>query len=159
MSLRYSAGILLFRRAPTLEVLIGHMGGPLWARKDASAWSIPKGEYDPAEEGAQLAARREFTEELGLPVPDGEWLPLGEVEYGSGRGRKQVAIWAVEADLDPAQVVPGTFEMEWPPRSGRIQEFPEIDRAEWFTPEVALDKLGKGQRPFLERLTTLVAAS
>ncbi|UGT41687.1 NUDIX domain-containing protein [Nocardia yamanashiensis] len=152
MSLRYSAGVLLFRRSPDLEVLLGHMGGPLWAKKDASAWSIPKGEYDPADDGLQAAARREFTEELGLPVPDGDWIPLGNVQYGSGSSRKEVTIWAVEGDLDPADVVPGTFDMEWPPRSGRIAQFPEIDRAEWFTPEIAHEKLGKGQRPFLDRL-------
>lgn len=149
---RFSAGVLLFRRSPDLEVLIGHMGGPLWARKDRSAWSIPKGEYDPATEDAPDAARREFTEELGLPVPEGEWVPLGAVEYGSGRGRKQVSIWAVEADLDPTQVNPGLFEMEWPPRSGRFAKFPEIDRAEWFAPGDAVEKLVAGQRPFLDRL-------
>ncbi|WP_405132792.1 NUDIX domain-containing protein [Nocardia sp. NBC_01388] len=159
MTLRYSAGVLLFRRTPALEVLIGHMGGPLWAHKDASAWSIPKGEFDPAQEQPQDAARREFTEELGLPVPDGEWLPIGEVEYGSGRSRKQVTVWAVEGDLDPALVVPGNFEMEWPPRSGRIQEFPEIDRAAWFPLDIAQEKLGKGQRPFLDRLGELAARS
>ncbi|MEV6771763.1 NUDIX domain-containing protein [Nocardia sp. NPDC051030] len=151
MSLRHSAGVLLFRRTSGLEVLLGHMGGPLWAKKDAAAWSIPKGELDPAEDHKSAAAR-EFTEELGLPVPEGEWIPLGEVEYGSGKGKKQVTVWAVEGDLDPADVAPGTFEMEWPPRSGRMAEFPEIDRAEWFTPEVAHEKLGKGQRPFLDRL-------
>ncbi|MGW4249348.1 NUDIX domain-containing protein [Nocardia sp. NPDC004722] len=152
MSLRFSAGVLLFRRTDRVEVLLGHMGGPLWAKKDASAWSIPKGEYDPADEEAPAAARREFGEELGLPVPEGEWIPLGDVEYGSGRGKKQLTVWAVEADLDPAQIVPGTFEMEWPPRSGRLAEFPEIDRAEWFDLETAEEKLGKGQRPYLARL-------
>ncbi|MFC9997040.1 NUDIX domain-containing protein [Nocardia sp. NPDC127526] len=157
MSLRYSAGVLLFRRTSGLEVLLGHMGGPLWAKKDASAWSIPKGEYEPAEEDPQSAARREFTEELGLPVPAGDWTPLGDVQYGSGRGKKQVTVWAVEADLDPSEIVPGHFDMEWPPRSGRIQQFPEIDRAAWFTPDIALDKLGKGQRPFLDRLTQHLA--
>ncbi|MFJ4650833.1 NUDIX domain-containing protein [Nocardia sp. NPDC088792] len=157
MSLRYSAGVLLFRRSPDLEVLIGHMGGPLWAKKDASAWSIPKGEYEPAEEEPRAAAAREFGEELGLPVPEGEWIPLGDVEYGSGRSRKQVTVWAVEADLDPADVVPGTFEMEWPPRSGRKAEFPEIDRAAWFTPDIADEKLGKGQRPYLDRLRAHLA--
>ncbi|MFB8007665.1 NUDIX domain-containing protein [Nocardia sp. NPDC056000] len=155
MTLRYSAGVLLFRRTPTLEVLLGHMGGPLWAKKDTSAWSIPKGEYEPEEEEQRAAAAREFTEELGLPVPDGDWLALGEVTYGSGRSRKQVTVWAVEGDLDPALVVPGTFEMEWPPRSGRLQEFPEIDRAEWFPLDIAQEKLGKGQRPFLDRLAEL----
>ncbi|MFI1913623.1 NUDIX domain-containing protein [Nocardia sp. NPDC020380] len=157
MSLRYSAGVLLFRRSPDLEVLIGHMGGPLWARKDASAWSIPKGEYEPVDEEPRAAAAREFGEELGLPVPAGEWIPLGDVEYGSGRSRKQVTVWAVEGDLDPADVVPGTFEMEWPPRSGRKAEFPEIDRAAWFTPDIATEKLGKGQRPYLDRLIAHLA--
>ncbi|WP_067538904.1 NUDIX domain-containing protein [Nocardia crassostreae] len=153
MSLRYSAGVLLYRRTSGLEVLLGHMGGPLWAKKDAAAWSIPKGEYEPAEEDPRAAAAREFTEELGLPVPDGDWTPLGDVEYGSGRGKKQVTVWAVEGDLDPTQVVPGHFDMEWPPLSGRIQQFPEIDRADWFAPDLAYEKLGKGQRAFLDRLT------
>lgn len=151
--MKYSAGVLLFRRASGLEVLLGHMGGPLWARKDLGAWSIPKGEYDPAAESARVAASREFTEELGLPVPEGEWIGLGEVQYGSGRSRKQVTVWAIEANLDTVQVNPGTFEMEWPPRSGRRQQFPEIDRAEWFDTAIAHDKLGAGQRPYLDRLT------
>lgn len=150
--MKYSAGVLLFRRAPEVRVLLGHMGGPLWARKDAGAWSIPKGEYEPETEDSLVAARREFTEELGLPVPDGDWIALGEVSYGSGRGKKQVLVWALEGDLDPEQVVPGTFEMEWPPRSGQLREFPEIDRAEWFDLATAHEKLGKGQRPFLQRL-------
>lgn len=131
------------------------MGGPLWAKKDASAWSIPKGEYELGQEDPRLAAAREFTEELGLPVPEGEWLDLGQVVYGSGRGKKQVTVWAVEGDLDPELIVPGTFEMEWPPRSGRTAEFPEIDRADWFDPETAREKLGAGQRPFLDRLVEL----
>ncbi|AYF74135.1 NUDIX domain-containing protein [Nocardia yunnanensis] len=159
MSLRYSAGVLLFRRTDRLEVLLGHLGGPLWAKKDTAAWSIPKGEYVPAEEDSSTAAGREFTEELGLPVPDGEWIPLGEVVYGSGSGKKQLVVWAVEADLDPALVVPGTFAMEWPPRSGRMAEFPEIDRAEWFDLDTAEDKLGKGQRPYLARLREYLAAA
>ncbi|MFE3544408.1 NUDIX domain-containing protein [Nocardia sp. NPDC059177] len=150
----FSAGVLVYRRGTAgIEVLLGHMGGPLWAKKDASAWSIPKGEYVPGEETARVAAAREFTEELGLPVPEGEWIDLGEVRYGSGGRRKTVTVWAVEGDLDPAAVVPGTFEMEWPPRSGRLSVFPEIDRADWFDPATAQDKLGKGQRPFLTRLT------
>ncbi|MFJ2836953.1 NUDIX domain-containing protein [Nocardia sp. NPDC087230] len=153
----FSAGVLVYRHgADGIEVLLGHLGGPLWAKKDASAWSIPKGEYVPEEESARVAAAREFTEELGLPVPEGEWTALGEVRYGSGSRRKTVTAWAVEGDLDPADVVPGTFEMEWPPRSGRRAEFPEIDRAAWFDPATALDKLGKGQRPFLTRLTELI---
>ncbi|MBY8858290.1 NUDIX domain-containing protein [Nocardia sp. CA2R105] len=155
--MKFSAGVLLFRRTSGIEVLLGHMGGPLWARKDLKAWSIPKGEYDPEAEAAQAAARREFTEELGLPVPDGEWIELGEVRYGSGRSKKEVTVWAVEANLDTAQVNPGTFEMEWPPRSGRMQQFPEIDRAEWFDTATAHEKLGVGQRPYLDRLAEHLA--
>jgi predicted NUDIX family NTP pyrophosphohydrolase len=150
---KFSAGVLLFRRGSDgIEVLLGHMGGPLWARKDNGAWSIPKGEYDPDAEKPQDAAGREFVEELGLPVPEGEWILLGDVHYGSGGSRKQVTVWAVEGDLDPADVVPGTFEMEWPPRSGRRAAFPEIDRAAWFDLATAREKLGVGQRPFLDRL-------
>jgi predicted NUDIX family NTP pyrophosphohydrolase len=155
---KYSAGVLLFRRTAETEVLLGHMGGPLWARKDLGGWSIPKGEYDPGRERPEVAARREFREELGLAVPDGDWIPLGEVRYGSGSRTKELTVWAVEADLDPALVVPGTFEMQWPPRSGRMQQFPEIDRAEWFGPDTARDKLGAGQRPYLDRLADYLAA-
>ncbi|MGW4634823.1 NUDIX domain-containing protein [Nocardia sp. NPDC004415] len=154
MAEKFSAGVLLYRRGGDgVEVLLGHMGGPLWAKKDLSAWSIPKGEYEPDEQ-PRAAAAREFTEELGLPVPDGDWTDLGQVRYGSGGSRKTVTVWAVEGDLDTAAIVPGTFEMEWPPRSGRTGVFPEIDRAEWFTPEIAREKLVTGQRPFLDRLTT-----
>ncbi len=124
------------------------MGGPFWAKKDAGGWSVPKGEYEP-DETPEAAARREFQEELGLPAPEGEYVPLGEVKQSGG---KVVTVWAVEADLDPAQVVPGTFEMEWPPRSGRTQEFPEVDRVAWFGLAEAEEKLLKGQRPFLTRL-------
>ncbi len=155
--MKFSAGVLLFRREGELEVLLGHMGGPLWARKDAGAWSIPKGEYEPEGEEAPDAARREFGEELGLPVPEGEWIPLGVVRYGSGGGKKELTVWAVEANLDPAQMNPGTFEMEWPPRSGSMREFPEIDRAEWFGVAVARDKLSAGQRPYLDRLSDHLA--
>ncbi|QIS18584.1 NUDIX domain-containing protein [Nocardia terpenica] len=158
MTMKFSAGVLLFRRRGEAEVLLGHMGGPLWARKDAGAWSIPKGEFEPDTEQPRDAARREFAEELGLPVPDGDWIPLGEVRYGSGSSRKQVTVWAVEADLDPDRVVPGTFEMEWPPRSGRFQKFPEIDRAAWLDLPAAHEKLGAGQRPFLDRLAAHLAA-
>jgi predicted NUDIX family NTP pyrophosphohydrolase len=145
-----SAGILPFRRTDgeQVEVLLGHMGGPLWARKDAAAWSIVKGEYDKGEE-PQAAARREFQEELGLPVPEGELIPLGEARQPSG---KIVTVWALEADLDPEQVVPGTFTMEWPRGSGRLQEFPEIDRAAWLGLPEAREKLVSGQRVFLDRL-------
>ncbi|MGV9676462.1 NUDIX domain-containing protein [Nocardia sp. NPDC003482] len=154
--MRYSAGVLVYRRRPGLEVLLGHMGGPLWARKDAGAWSVPKGEYEPGAEEPRVAAAREFTEELGLPVPAGEWVDLGEVRYSGGR--KQVVVWAVEGDLDPADVVPGTFELEWPPRSGRTQTFPEIDRAAWFAPDLARTKLSAGQRPLIDRLIERLGA-
>ncbi|MEV0439835.1 NUDIX domain-containing protein [Streptomyces spectabilis] len=151
MTDRRSAGLLLFR-TPGPEVLIGHMGGPFWARRDAAAWSIPKGEYGDDEEPL-AAAVREFEEELGRPAPTGPFLPLGDVRQAGG---KTVTVWAVEADLDPATVVPGTFEMEWPPRSGRVQEFPELDRVGWFPLDRAHDKLVAGQRAFLERLTALL---
>lgn len=148
---RHSAGILLFRRVDpgAVEVLVAHMGGPFWARKDAAAWTLPKGELDPGEEPL-AAARREFAEELGLPVPDGDPLPLGDVRQ---RGGKIVTVWAVEGDLDPGAVVPGTFELEWPPRSGRRERFPEVDRVEWCDLDTARERLVAGQRPFLDRLT------
>lgn len=153
MVAKRSAGIVLYRRsAGGVEVLLGHMGGPFWARKDAGAWSIPKGECEPAEE-ALAAARREFQEELGLPVPDGELVELGEVKQSGG---KVVTAWALAGDLDPALVVPGTFEMEWPRGSGKVKAFPEIDRAEWFDLGAAEDKIVAGQRPLLGRLAELV---
>lgn len=149
---RRSAGILLHRASDRgIEVLIGHMGGPFWAGRDESAWSVPKGEYGP-EEAPLAAAHREFLEELGLPVPDGERVPLGEARQSGG---KIVTVWAVEGDLDPELVVPGTFTMEWPRGSGRIQEFPEIDRAAWFGLPEARDRLVSGQRIFLDRLADL----
>ena len=144
-----SAGILLFRQGQSgIQVLLGHMGGPFWARKDDGAWSIPKGEYEPPED-AQAAARREFTEELGLPVPPGDLIALGEAKQSGG---KVVTVWALAGDLNPDTIEPGTFELEWPPRSGRRQQFPEIDRAAWFDLDAAAVKLVGGQRPFLDRL-------
>ena len=152
MVAKRSAGILLYRRsAGGVEVLLGHMGGPFWARKDAGAWSIPKGELEQDEEPI-VAARREFQEELGLPMPDGDLVELGEVKQSSG---KLVTAWALAGDLDPAQVVPGTFELEWPRGSGKVKEFPEIDRAQWFDLATAAEKLVAGQRPLLERLAEL----
>lgn len=146
---RRSAGLLLFRRTDAgLEVLLGHMGGPFFAKRDAGAWTVPKGEYEP-DEPAWDAARREFQEELGLPPPDGEALPLGEVRQSGG---KIVTAWAIEADLDPATVVPGTFRMEWPPRSGRTQEFPELDRVRWLPVDRAREVVVKAQAAFLDRL-------
>ncbi|MFE6354408.1 NUDIX domain-containing protein [Streptomyces rochei] len=147
--MRRSAGLLLHRPGVEgTEVLLGHMGGPFYARRDAGAWTIPKGEYDPAEP-AWEAARREFEEELGLPPPEGEAVPLGEVRQGGG---KVVTAWAVAADLDPATVAPGTFRMEWPPRSGRIVEFPELDRVAWFRVDRAREVIVKAQAAFLDRL-------
>jgi predicted NUDIX family NTP pyrophosphohydrolase len=126
------------------------MGGPYWEGKDERAWSIPKGLYDEDEEPL-TAAMREFTEELGLPVPVGpeQLTPLGEVRQPSG---KRLTVWAAEADLDPADVRPGMFTMEWPPRSGKHEEFPEIEAAEWWSLAEAETKLVRGQIPFLARL-------
>ncbi|MGW5334437.1 NUDIX domain-containing protein [Streptomyces bauhiniae] len=144
-----SAGLLLFRHTDRgLEVLLGHMGGPFWVTKNEGAWSVPKGEYE-ADEPAYDAARREFQEELGIAPPDGPALPLGEVAQRNG---KIVTAWAVEADLDPATIAPGTFTMEWPPHSGRVQEFPELDRVAWFTREEARPLMVSGQGTFLDRL-------
>ncbi|MEV7885743.1 NUDIX domain-containing protein [Streptomyces sp. NPDC002817] len=148
--MKTSAGLLLFRHTDDgLEVLLGHMGGPFFARRDAGAWTVPKGEYVPAEEPAWDAARREFQEELGLPPPDGAAVALGEVKQTNG---KVVTAWAIEADLDPATVVPGTFRMEWPPKSGQEQEFPELDRVEWFALDRARTVIVKAQTTFLDRL-------
>ncbi|MFG3074134.1 NUDIX domain-containing protein [Streptomyces sp. NPDC048225] len=149
--MRRSAGLLLHRRGlgGELQVLLGHMGGPFYTRRDKGAWTVPKGEYDPAEP-AWEAARREFEEELGLPPPEGEAVPLGEVRQAGG---KVVTVWAVEADLDPAAVLPGTFNMEWPPRSGRTEEFPELDRVAWFALDAAREVIVKAQAAFLDRLT------
>ncbi|HEX4720913.1 MAG TPA: NUDIX domain-containing protein [Pseudonocardiaceae bacterium] len=153
MATKRSAGILLFRGTnDQVEVLIAHMGGPLWARKDAGAWSVPKGEYEP-DETAEAAARREFGEELGLPVPEGDLIDLGEVTQSSG---KIVTVWALEGDLDPALAVPGTFEMEWPRGSGVLRVFPEIDRVAWFDLATAREKLIKAQQAFLDRLADRV---
>jgi len=123
-----SAGLLLYREADAgVEVLLGHMGGPFWARKDARAWSIPKGEHAP-DEDPHAAAVREFTEEIGQEPPPGPELALGTVRLRSG---KEVTAWARRADLDVSEIVSNTFELEWPPRSGRVQSFPELDRARW----------------------------
>ncbi|MHC3474604.1 NUDIX domain-containing protein [Streptomyces sp. 7R007] len=148
--MRTSAGLLLFRHTDDgLEVLLGHMGGPFWARRDAGAWSVPKGEYEPERESAWEAARREFREELGLEPPGGEAVALGEVRQTNG---KTVTAWAVEADLDPATISPGTFRMEWPPKSGRLREFPELDRVAWFGLDRAREVIVTAQAAFLDRL-------
>jgi predicted NUDIX family NTP pyrophosphohydrolase len=144
-----SAGLLLFRRNGTLEVLLVHPGGPLWTKKDEGAWSIPKGEIEPGEDPL-AAARREFEEELGYPV-SGEFIELAPVRQASG---KVVHAWAVEGDFDPAALTSGTFTMEWPPRSGRQQQFPEVDRVEWFTIDDAKRKINKAQIALLDELNS-----
>jgi len=147
-----SAGMLLFRRASRradeMEVLLAHPGGPYWRTKDLGHWTIPKGEVELGED-VLAVARREFEEETGHAPPDGPLVPLGEIHQKSG---KLVVAWAVEGDLDPALALSNTFEMEWPPRSGRRESFPEIDRVEWFGPEEARRRLKAAQVPFLERL-------
>jgi predicted NUDIX family NTP pyrophosphohydrolase len=151
-----SAGILLFRRADAaVEVLIVHPGGPLWARRDDGAWSIPKGEYEPGEEPLE-AALREFEEEIGVAPPDGEALALGEVRLKSG---KRVTAWALEGDIDATAIRSNTFAMQWPPRSGRLQEFPEVDRGDWFTPARARVKLNLAQVEFVDRLVDMLDLS
>ncbi len=149
MAAARSAGLLVWRRRPGgSEVLIGHMGGPYWAKKDDGGWSIPKGEHDPDEDDL-AAARREFAEEIGHEAPDGDTHDLGEAKQSTG---KIVHAWAVEGDLDATTAVSNTFTMEWPPGSGRIAEFPEFDRSAWFDLPTAARKLVKGQVPFVQRL-------
>ena len=143
-----SAGILLFRRQQRgVEVLLVHPGGPFWAGKDDGAWSIPKGAFEPGEQPL-AAARREFREETGAQI-EGEAVALGSFRQSAV---KTVDAWAVEGDFDPAGLSSNTFAMEWPPRSGRMGEFPEVDRAQWFTPDEAARKILKGQRAILKAL-------
>jgi predicted NUDIX family NTP pyrophosphohydrolase len=144
-----SAGLVVFReRGAALEVLLGHMGGPFWARKDAGAWSIPKGELDDGEDPL-AGARREYAEELGHPPPDGPVIELGEIRQRAG---KRVVAFAIEGDFEPELLDPGTFELEWPPRSGRRQAFPEVDRVAWFDLATARERIVAGQVPLLDRL-------
>jgi predicted NUDIX family NTP pyrophosphohydrolase len=152
---RTSAGLLLYRRRGSgVEVLIGHMGGPFWARKDDAAWSVPKGEYGPDEQAFDVALR-EFEEELGTPVPADDFVPLGEVRQSGG---KVLRVWAAEGDLDAAAARSNTFSLVWPPHSGRLQEFPEIDRAAWVSVDEARTKLVRGQVPLLDRLLAALTA-
>ena len=149
MARRRSAGILLYRvadRGP--EVLLVHPGGPFWAKKDLGAWSIPKGEYEP-DEDPRVAALREFEEETGTRLPTDELVELGTVVQ---KGGKEVTAWAARGDLDAGTVRSNRFEMEWPPRSGRRQTFPEIDRAGWFGADEAREKLVAAQAAFVDRL-------
>jgi predicted NUDIX family NTP pyrophosphohydrolase len=146
---RRSAGLLLYRRRDgAVELLLVHPGGPLWARRDAGAWSIPKGEVGEGEE-PRAVALREFEEETGHPPPRGELVALGEVRQ---RGGKLVTAWAAAGDLDPAAITSNTFTLEWPPRSGNRREFPEVDRAGWFDPATARGKLLAAQAELVDRL-------
>ena len=143
-----SAGILLYRfREGELQVFLVHPGGPFWARKDKAAWSIPKGEFDDLEAPLE-AAKREFQEETGISVT-GDFIDLGEVKQP---GRKIIYVWAVEGDCDPAAIKSNTFEMQWPPKSGKYKSFPEVDRAGWFSLGAAREKLHKGQVVLIDRL-------
>ena len=145
---KQSAGLLLYRKQKEqLEVFLVHPGGPLWTKKDVGAWSIPKGEFD--EEEPLLAAKREFQEETGFDAPSGEYLPLKQVRQKSG---KIVHAWAIEGQVDAEQVHSNDFEMQWPPRSGKVQSFPEIDRAAWFSVDEALQKINPGQAGLIQEL-------
>jgi predicted NUDIX family NTP pyrophosphohydrolase len=153
---RRSAGILLHRRrGEDVEVLLVHPGGPAWANRDAGAWSVPKGEYLDGEDPL-AAARREFQEELGTAPPDGEAADLGEIRQKSG---KRVRAWALAGDLDTTEIDSNTFLFQWPPRSGKMIEIPEVDRAEWFTLETAREKINAGQVPLLDRLEQLLGST
>ena len=153
---RVSAGILLWRRRnDRIEVLLGHPGGPYFSRRDNGDWTVLKGEAEPGE-ALTAVARREFAEETGHPIQDDAVLvELGDIRQKSG---KVVFAWAVEGDLDPAAAVSNTHQMEWPPRSGRLQEFPEIDRVDWFSLRKARAKLKDAQTPFLDRLVDAIGA-
>lgn len=152
MPKKLSAGILLYRKSVgRLEVFLVHPGGPFWAKKDAGVWSIPKGEYLEGED-PESVARREFAEETGCELT-GSMRPLTPLKQPSG---KVISAWAVEGDLDPATLKSNTFALEWPPRSGKIQQCPEVDRGAWFDLPTAGDKLLAGQRPFLDQLSRLL---
>ena len=151
MAKKKSAGLLLYRRRDHIEVFLVHPGGPLWANKDAGAWSLPKGEFDAGEDPLE-AAKREFLEETGTAV-DGEFVALSPVVQRSG---KTVFAWAIEADFDPSQLKSNSFSMEWPPRSGKVREFPEVDRAAWFDIPEARNRILDGQASFIDQLEQLV---
>jgi predicted NUDIX family NTP pyrophosphohydrolase len=149
---RKSAGVVVYRRQGNgIEILLVHPGGPFWQKRDLGAWSIPKGEYADHED-AEATARREFTEETGWTIA-GEMTPLGDIRQKAG---KTVTAFAAECDFDPATLESNSFEMEWPPRSGRVASFPEVDRAGWFSLADAREKIIEGQRPLLDRLEELL---
>ncbi|HTE57770.1 MAG TPA: NUDIX domain-containing protein [Verrucomicrobiae bacterium] len=146
---KQSAGVLVYRKKPSgVEVLIVHPGGPFWAKKDKGAWTLPKGEFNDTEEALD-AAKREFQEETGQPLPAGEYLELGTVKNKSG---KTIYGWAVQGDMDITKLNSNSMMIEWPPKSGKEQEFREVDKAGWFTPDKAMQKLHPAQAPFVERL-------
>jgi len=150
---KVSAGLLMYRkRNQQLEVLLVHLGGPFWAKKDAGAWFVPKGEVNPGEDEL-AAAKREFAEETGL-MPAENLVPLGSVKHKSG---KKVSAWAFEGDCDPAALRSNTFQMEWPPRSGKTREFPEIDRAAFFTLDAAREKMHPAEFEFVSRLVKAIS--
>jgi predicted NUDIX family NTP pyrophosphohydrolase len=157
MSTRRSAGLLLYRRAAAdgVEVLLAHPGGPIWAKRDEGAWTVPKGEFGEGET-PWAVARREFEEETGHPAPDGVPIELGEIRQ---KGGKVVAAWALEGDLDPAAAHSNTFPLEWPPRSGRWITVPEIDRVGWFRPDEARRRIKDTQVPFVDRLLAALDGS
>lgn len=151
----HSAGLLLYRRDPEIEVFLGHFGGPYWQNKEQGAWTIPKGVVEDGEAPLD-AAQREFKEETGLPIPTDPkgYVELGTIEQSS---HKRVTAWAVEGDVDPDALESDAFEMEWPPNSGTAQTFPELDRAAYFDLETAAEKIVDGQRAFLDRLRAIVS--
>ena len=152
VAVRTSAGLLVFRRTAGIEVLLGHMGGPFWARKDAGAWTIPKGEPAPGED-PYATALREFAEEIGVPAPSSEPVPLGDVKQSGG---KVVTAWALEGDLDVSAIASNLVEIAWPPRSGRTLLVPELDRAGWFAPDEARRLVISAQAAFVDRLEELL---
>lgn len=151
--IKQSAGILVYRkRHDTVDVLFVHPGGPYWAKHDKGVWSIPKGEHEP-DEDMFAAAKREYQEEIGSPAPDGDYLELGDTKLKSG---KVITAWAVEGNVDPNTIKSNAISIEWPPKSGQMQEFPEVDRAEWFPIEIAIIKVHPAQAVFIERLAALL---
>lgn len=154
MAKKQSAGLLLYRRRPAIEVFLVHPGGPYWAKKDEGAWSIPKGEFEEGDDPLE-AARRELREETGFSIES----TLARLDPVKQPGGKTVNAWMGEADIDPDELVSNTFEMEWPPRSGRIRQFPEVDRAGWFALDEARRRILKGQVPLIDQLEVRVSGN